>query len=141
MAINNGRSSVHYNDGGFLPDIILLTQCYYHNQSSSVNPIKCHNEFFSFRSLLCSHLTKRFDIFSLFCLCLGNAQKVVWIRSDFFFNGQDQSKGEHCVWCFGGWFWIKLKIFARSPPPILLKPLYCIMYTTLHYTVTQTLCI
>ena len=36
MAIN---ASGQYN-GGFLPDIILLTQCYYHR----VNPFKCHEE-------------------------------------------------------------------------------------------------
>ena len=29
MAINN-NVSVQHNDGGFLPDIIRLTQCYYH---------------------------------------------------------------------------------------------------------------
>ena len=30
MAINVG---VQYNNGGFLPDIILLTQCYYHRET------------------------------------------------------------------------------------------------------------
>ena len=40
MAINN--VSVQYN-GRLLPDIILLTQCYYHNRGT--------------------HLTKRFDVF------------------------------------------------------------------------------
>ena len=38
MAIN---VSVQYN-GGFLPDLILLTLCYYH--PSAKNPIKCHEE-------------------------------------------------------------------------------------------------
>ena len=31
--------SVQYNNGGFLPDIILLTQCYYHRGTRS-NAIK-----------------------------------------------------------------------------------------------------
>ena len=50
MAIN---VSVQY-DGGFLPDIILLTQCYYH-------PFKCHEEVLYFQLLI---PPKRFDIFS-----------------------------------------------------------------------------
>ena len=64
MAIN---VSVQYN-GGFLPDIILLTQCYYHRgirlyamKSNPFichvdpmllplgNPIKCHQEVLSWR--------------------------------------------------------------------------------------------
>ena len=36
MAIN---VSVQYN-GGLLPDIILLTQCYYHNRGTRLNAIK-----------------------------------------------------------------------------------------------------
>ena len=31
--------SVQYN-GGFLPDIILLTQCYYHNRGTRLNAMK-----------------------------------------------------------------------------------------------------
>ena len=38
MAINN--VSVQ-NNGGFLPDIILLAQCYYHRPGNS---FKCHGE-------------------------------------------------------------------------------------------------
>ena len=53
MAIN---VSVQYN-GGLLPDIILLTQCYYH-RGTRLNAMKR----FCICSLL-SHLTKRFDIF------------------------------------------------------------------------------
>ena len=45
--------SVQY-DGGFLPDIILLTQC-------SGNPFKCHEEVLYFHLLI---PPKRFDIFS-----------------------------------------------------------------------------
>ena len=37
-------------------------------------------------------------------------------------------------------FWIKLKTSAWLPPPILLKPLYYILYYTKLNTVTQTLC-
>ena len=36
MAIN---VSVQY-DGGFLPDIILLTQCYYHRGGTRLNAMK-----------------------------------------------------------------------------------------------------
>ena len=52
MAIN---VSVQY-DGGFLPDIILLTQCYYH-RGTRLNAMK--------RFCICSLLIppKRFDIF------------------------------------------------------------------------------
>ena len=53
MAIN---VSVQY-DGGFLPDIILLTQCYL----PSGNPFKYHEEVLYFQLLIPS---KRFDIFS-----------------------------------------------------------------------------
>ena len=54
MSIN---VSVQYN-GGLLPDIILLTQCYYHRGTRS-NAMK--------RFCICSQLMilpKRFDIFS-----------------------------------------------------------------------------
>ena len=35
----NVRLSVQY-DGGLLPDIILLTQCYYHNRGTRLNAMK-----------------------------------------------------------------------------------------------------
>ena len=38
MAINN-VSSVQHNNGGFLPDIILLTQCHYH-RGTRLNTMK-----------------------------------------------------------------------------------------------------
>ena len=63
MAIN---VSVQY-DGGFLPDIILLTQCYYH-RGTRLNAMK---RFCIFSYLLIP--PKRFDIFSP---SLGDAQKV-----------------------------------------------------------------
>ena len=53
MAIN---VSVQYN-GGFLPDIILLTQCYY---IPSGNPFKCPEHVLSSQPMI---LPKRFDIF------------------------------------------------------------------------------
>ena len=53
MAIN---VSVQYN-GGFLPDIILLTQCYY---IPSGNPFKCPEQVLSSQPMI---LPKRFDIF------------------------------------------------------------------------------
>ena len=53
MAIN---VSVQYNDG-LLPDIILLTQCYYHRK----NPFKCHEEVLYLQAMI---PPKRFDIFS-----------------------------------------------------------------------------
>ena len=53
MAIN---VSVQY-DGGFLPDIVLLTQCYYHRGTR----LKCHEEVLYFQLLI---PPKRFDIFS-----------------------------------------------------------------------------
>ena len=62
MAIN---VSVQY-DGELLPDIILLTQCYYHRGT----PFKCHEEVLYFQLLI---PPKRFDIFSP---RLGDAQKV-----------------------------------------------------------------
>ena len=63
MAIN---VSVQY-DGGFPPDIILLTQCYY---LPSGNPFKCHEEVLYFQLLI---PPKRFDIVSP---RLGDAQSV-----------------------------------------------------------------
>ena len=48
--------NVQYN-GGLLPDIILLTQCYLHRG----NPFKCHEEVLYLQPLIPS--TKRFDIF------------------------------------------------------------------------------
>ena len=53
MAIN---VNVQYN-GGFLPDIILLTRCY----SASGNLFKCHEEVLYLQPLI---PPKRFDIFS-----------------------------------------------------------------------------
>ena len=53
MAIN---VNVQYNDG-FLPDIILLTQCL----SASGNLFKCHEEVLYLQPLI---PPKRFDIFS-----------------------------------------------------------------------------
>ena len=55
MAINN--VNVQYN-GGFLPDIILWTQCYLHRGTTCLNAMK--------RFCICSLLIppKRFDIFS-----------------------------------------------------------------------------
>ena len=63
MAIN---VSVQY-DGGFLPDIILLTQSML---LPSGNPFKCHDEVLYFQLLI---PPKRFDIFSP---RRGDAQKV-----------------------------------------------------------------
>ena len=55
MAIN---VSVQYN-GGLLPDIMLLIQCYFHR---GTKPFKCHEEVLYFLQPLI--LPKRFDIFS-----------------------------------------------------------------------------
>ena len=55
MAIN---VSIQYN-GGFLPDIIMLTQCYYHR---GTNPFKYHEEVLYLQPMIPP--TKRFDIFS-----------------------------------------------------------------------------
>ena len=52
MAIN---ISVQYN-GGLLPDIMLLTQCYF----QSGNPFKCHEEVLYLQPMI---QPKRFDIF------------------------------------------------------------------------------
>ena len=86
MAIN---VSVQYN-GGFLPDIILLTQCYYHRgirlYAMKVTRLyamltQCYYHWgirsnaikrFCLGGSLCCHL-KRFDNFSP---CLGDARKV-----------------------------------------------------------------
>ena len=65
MAIN---VSVQY-DGGFLPDIILLTLIGSMLLPSG-NPFKCHEEVLYFQLLI---PPKRFDIFSP---RLGDAQKV-----------------------------------------------------------------
>ena len=62
--------SVQYN-GRFLPDIIMLTLCYYH-QGIQLNVMK-----FCLGSLSMFPPT-RFDNFSL---CVGNAKKV-YMRSD-----------------------------------------------------------
>ena len=62
MAIN---VSVQYN-GRVLPDMILLTQCYYHRGA----PFECHEEALYLQPMI---PPKRFDIFSP---CLGDAQKV-----------------------------------------------------------------
>ena len=53
MAIN---VNVQYN-GGFLPDIILLTRCYLHR---SGNLLKCHEKVLYLQPLI---PPKRFDIF------------------------------------------------------------------------------
>ena len=52
MAIN---ISVQHN-GGLLPDMILLTQCYYH---PGTNPFKCHEEVLSLQPMF---PPKRVDI-------------------------------------------------------------------------------
>ena len=54
MAIN---ASAQYN-GGLLPDIILLTQCYYH-RGTRLNALK---SFLYFQPMI---LPKRFDMFPL----------------------------------------------------------------------------
>ena len=54
MAIN---VSVQYN-GGFLPDILLLTQCYYHHRGTRLNAMK---RFCILQPMIPP--TKRFDIF------------------------------------------------------------------------------
>ena len=56
VAIINVR--VQHN-GGFLPGIILLTQCCYHR---GTNPFKCHEEVLFLQPTI---PPKRFDIFSL----------------------------------------------------------------------------
>ena len=54
MAIN---ASVQYNDG-LLPDMIMLTQCFYHWGTRN----KCHEEVLSLQPMI---PPKRFDIFLL----------------------------------------------------------------------------
>ena len=56
------------DNGGLLPDIILLTQCYFHR---GTNPFKCHEEVLYLQPLIPP--TKRFDIFPP---KPGDAQKV-----------------------------------------------------------------
>ena len=60
--------SVQYN-GGFLPDIILLTLCYYHRgtRSNTMNSF-----FFVLAAYFCSHL----NVLTIFPPYLGDAQKV-----------------------------------------------------------------
>ena len=76
--------SLQYN-GGFLPDIILLTLRYYHHRGTRLNAMKrfC-------LSLQPMIPTKRLDIFSPW---LGDAQKVQKMHSDFFFK--DNNKELH----------------------------------------------
>ena len=50
--------SVQFN-GVLLPDIILLTQCYYHR---GFQPFKCHEEVLSLQPMI---PPKRFDVFPL----------------------------------------------------------------------------
>ena len=69
MVIN---ASVQYNDDGFLPDIILLTLCYY-NRGTRLNAMK--------RFCLCS-LCSLLNVLTFFSPCLVDAQKVE-MRSDF----------------------------------------------------------
>ena len=57
--------SVQYT-GGFSPDVILLTVCYYH--ISSGNPNKSHLEFLSLQSTM--FLRKRFDLIAIATLDL-----------------------------------------------------------------------
>ena len=63
MAINVNAQ----NNGGFLPDILLCTQCYLHHRGTCLNAMK--------RFCICSLLIppKRFDIFPPLP---GDAQKV-----------------------------------------------------------------
>ena len=56
MAIN---VNVQYN-GGFLPDTILLTQCYLHRGTCLMPLFKCHEEVLYLQPLI---PPKRFDIF------------------------------------------------------------------------------
>ena len=59
IAISN--VSLQYN-GGLFPDIILLTQCYYHR---GTNPFKCHKEVLSLQPMI---PLERFDIFPRVCV-------------------------------------------------------------------------
>ena len=62
VSLHGGYVSVQYH-GGFLPDMILLTQCYYH-RGTQLTPMK--------RFLQPMIPPKRFDNYSR----LGDAQKV-----------------------------------------------------------------
>ena len=73
VAINN-VGSVQYN-GGLLPDILLLTQCYFHRGTR----FKCHEELLYLQPLI---PPKRFDIPPPL---LGDAQKEDLARCDLFF--------------------------------------------------------
>ena len=83
MAIN-----VSVQNNGFLPDIILLTQCYYH-RGTRLNAMMKR---FCICSLSMIPPTKRFDIFPL----TGNAQKV-WMRSNFYLNNNNPTPRERPV--------------------------------------------
>ena len=77
MAIN---ISIQYN-GGFLPDTILLTQCYDHSRGTRLNAIK--------RFCLCS-LRSHLNVLTsppltTILYILGDAQKI-WMRSFFSLN-------------------------------------------------------
>ena len=65
MAIN---ISVQYK-GGLLPDIILLTQCYYHRGTR----LNAMNRFLSLQTMI---LPKRFDIFSPDWVMLRRLRRV-----------------------------------------------------------------
>ena len=52
------HSDFSLNNNNVLPDIILLTQCYFHR---GTNPFKCHEEVLYLQPLI---PPKRFDIFS-----------------------------------------------------------------------------
>ena len=52
MAINN-VSSVQHNNGGFLPDIILLTQCHYHRGTRLIRPSFMGIVFGVYRNCVC----------------------------------------------------------------------------------------
>ena len=67
-------------------NIILLTLCYY---SPSGNPIKLHDEFSSLQSLCVPtyyYVEKRFDNFTALDWVDDDAQKIVWMHSDFSLN-------------------------------------------------------
>ena len=66
--INTHTQTHTQYSGGFLPEIMLLTLCYYYH--SLWNPIKCHEEVLSLHPMF---PPKRFDNFFS---CLGNTQKV-----------------------------------------------------------------
>ena len=74
--------SVQYN-GGLLPDIIMLTQCYYHH--SLGNPFRCHEDILSLQPTMILP-NKRFDMF--FPLTRGCSEGLDAFR--FFFEQQQQ---------------------------------------------------